>query len=122
MAGQPVLPVIMQAAVLGEVKRFGKIASINKKSLGEQLAAELGDARVVTLKSHGAVAVGANILEAFVLSVYLEETAQRQHLAMQAGSVMQLSEAEIAIISHNLWKPNLLQKVWDYHYAKLRRG
>ncbi|MDR3520664.1 MAG: class II aldolase/adducin family protein [Acidocella sp.] len=122
MAGQPVLPVIMQAAVLGEVKRFGKIASINKKILGEQLAAELGDARVVTLKNHGAVAVGANILEAFVLAVYLEETAQRQHLAMQAGSVTQLSEAEIAIISHNLWKPNLLQKVWDYHYAKLRRG
>ncbi|HQT38855.1 MAG TPA: class II aldolase/adducin family protein [Acidocella sp.] len=122
MAGQPVLPVIMQAAVLGEVKRFGKIASINNKSLGAQLAAALGEARVVTLKSHGAVAAGASILEAFVLSVYLEETAQRQHLAMQAGSVTQLSEAEIAVISHNLWKPHLLQKVWDYHHAKLRRG
>lgn len=119
MAGHRVRPVIMQAAVLGEVRHFEPIASVNTKALGEKLAATLGDGKVVTLQSHGAVAVGANLLEAFVLAVYLEETAQRQYLAMQAGTVRELTAEEIAVIGNNLWKPNLLQKVWDFHYAKL---
>ncbi|HQT63190.1 MAG: class II aldolase [Acidocella sp. 20-57-95] len=119
MAGHRIRPVIMQAAVMGEVRHFEPIASVNSKALGERLAAALGDGKVVTLQSHGAVAVGANLLEAFVLAVYLEETAQRQYLAMQTGAVRELSPDEIAVIGKNLWKPNLLQKVWDFHRAKL---
>ncbi|HTH97666.1 MAG TPA: class II aldolase/adducin family protein [Stellaceae bacterium] len=121
MAGHPVLPVIMQSAVMGEVRRFGKITSINTKPLGEALAEELGDNRIVTLKSHGAVIAAEGILEAFVLGVYLEETAQRQHLAMQVGTPTQLTAEEIVTIRNNLWKPHLLQKIWDYHHAKLHR-
>lgn len=119
MAGHQVQPVIMQAAVLGEVRRFGKITSINTKPLGEALAEELGPKRIITLKSHGAVMAAGSILEAFVLGVYLEETAQRQYLAMQVGPVTELTAEEIETFNNNLWKPNLLQKVWDYHHAKL---
>jgi L-fuculose-phosphate aldolase len=61
------------------------------------------------------------IVEAFVLGVYLEETAQRQHLATQIGSPAVLSAEQITVINRNLWKPNLLRKVWDYHYGKLKR-
>jgi len=121
MAGQPVLPVIMQAAVLGEIRQFPKTASINTQPLGRELAETLGEHRVIMLKSHGAVATGADIIEAFVLGVYLEETAQRQYMASQLGSPSVLSAEQIQLISRNLWKPNLLRKVWDYHYGKLRR-
>jgi L-ribulose-5-phosphate 4-epimerase len=121
IAGHPVVPVIMQAAVLGEVRRFVPIASINTKPLGEALAEELGPHRVVTLQSHGAVVAAEGVLEAFVLAVYLEENAHRQHLALQVGTPRVLDETEIATIRANLWKPNLLQKVWNFHAAKLRR-
>lgn len=119
MVGKPVQPVIMQAAVLGEIREFPTTASINNRQLAAELADVLGDARVAVLKSHGAVVAAEDILEAFVLAVYLEETAQRQYLASQIGTPAVLAPEQVAAIGRNLWKPNLLQKVWDYHRAKL---
>lgn len=118
MVGKPVLPVIMQACVIGEIPVFPKTASINTRALGEELAECLGENRVAMLKSHGAVATGGDIIEAFVLGVYLEETAQKQYMASQLGPVTVLDSEQIQTISSNLWKPNLLRKVWDYHYGK----
>jgi len=120
MTGRHVEPVIMQAAVLGEIRRFGKTASINKKPLAEELADVLGPHRVAMLKSHGAVIAAEGILEAFVLAFYLEENAHRQYLALQLGEPTVLSPEQIETISGNLWKPNLLQKVWDYHAGKMQ--
>jgi L-fuculose-phosphate aldolase len=116
-AGQAVRPVTMQAAVLGEIKMFPKIASINTAALGAELAATLGAARVAVLQSHGTVAAGASLLEAFALTIYLEETARRHYLAAQLGPVRELSAEELATIGANLWQPHLLKKLWDYHAA-----
>lgn len=121
MVGKPVQPVIMQAAVLGEIRQFPKTASINNRDLARELADALEDHRVIMLKSHGAVVAAEGILEAFVLGIYLEETAQRQHLATQIGQPAVLTAEQVKVINRNLWKPNLLKKVWDYHQGKLRR-
>ena len=121
MVGERVQPVTMQAAVMGPVQFFDKTASINEKGLGEELAAALGAHRVAMLKSHGAVVVGADIVEAFVLAIYLEETARRQYLARAIGTPHALTAAEVEKIGGNLRKPHLLKKVWDYHHAKMRR-
>ncbi len=122
MTGEPVLPVTMQAAVIGEIHQFDRTASINTKPLGAELAQSLGHARAVMLRSHGAVCVGADIVEAFVLAVYLEENARRQYLARQLGTPKALHEDEVETIGRNLRKPHLLRKVWDYHHAKLRNA
>jgi ribulose-5-phosphate 4-epimerase/fuculose-1-phosphate aldolase len=122
MVGKPVLPVIMQAAVLGEIRQFPKTASINTKPLGEELAEALGEHRVITLRSHGSVVAAEGIVETFVLGFYLEETAQRQYMASQLGEPYVLTPEQIDTIRGNLWKPNLLRKAWDYHHAKLRTG
>jgi L-fuculose-phosphate aldolase len=121
-AGQAVLPVTMQAAVMGPVQVFPKTASINQRALAEELARALGPHRVIMLRSHGAVTVGADIVEAFVLGIYLEETARRQYLARSIGTPYTLSAEEVATIGANLRRPHLLRKVWDYHHAKLSRG
>jgi L-ribulose-5-phosphate 4-epimerase len=120
MTGQKVEPVTMQAAVMGPVQTFARTASINQKALAEELCAALGPHRVVMLKSHGAVVVGADVVEAFVLAIYLEETARRQYLARAIGNPYTLTAAEVETIGANLRKPHLLKKVWDYHHAKLR--
>jgi L-ribulose-5-phosphate 4-epimerase len=117
--GKPVEPVIMQAAVLGEIRTFDKIASINEKQLGEELAEALGPHHIALLTSHGSVIAAGSLLEAFVLAVYLEENAERQYLARQLGEPTVLTPEQISVIKSNLWKPNLLQKVWDYHAAKI---
>jgi L-fuculose-phosphate aldolase len=122
IAGVPVQPVIMQAAVLGPIRVFPETASINRRELGQRLAAELGRDRVLMLRSHGAVAAGADIVEAFVLAIYLEENAQRQYMATQLGSPALLTPEQLETIGRNLWKPNLLRKVWDYHLGKLARA
>ena len=121
MTGLPVLPVTMQAAVMGPIRTFDQTTSINQKDLGEKLAAALGTDRVVMLKSHGAVVAGSDVVEAFVLAIYLEETARRQYLARALGTPQALSAAQVETIGANLRKPNLFRKVWDYHHAKLRR-
>jgi L-fuculose-phosphate aldolase len=121
MAGEEVKPVTMQAAVMGPIRFFPKTASINRKPLAEELAAALGQDRVVMLKSHGAVIAGRDIVEAFVLAIYLEETARRQYLARALGTPYALSAAEVETIGATLGKPHLLRKVWDYHRAKLQR-
>ena len=118
-AGEKVEPVTMQAAVMGPVQTFGKTASINQRPLAEELAAALGPHRVIMLRSHGAVTVGADIVEAFVLGIYLEETAKRQYLARSIGKPYVLSAEEVETIGANLRRPHLLKKVWDYHHAKL---
>jgi ribulose-5-phosphate 4-epimerase/fuculose-1-phosphate aldolase len=121
MTGQAVEPVTMQAAVMGPVQTFAKTASINQRPLAEELAEALGPHRVCMLKSHGAVTVGADIVEAFVLAIYLEETARRQYLARAVGTPYALTAAEVDTIGANLRRPHLLRKVWDYHRAKLAR-
>jgi L-fuculose-phosphate aldolase len=122
MAGQKVEPVTMQAAVMGPIQVFPKTASINQKALGEELAEALGSHRVAMLKSHGAVVAGADIVEAFVLAIYLEETARRQYMARALGTPYALTAGEVVTIGANLRKPNLFRKVWDYHHAKLRHN
>ena len=121
MVGEAVQPVTMQAAVMGPVQFFPKTASINQKPLAEELAATLGSHRVCVLKSHSAVVVGADVVEAFVLAIYLEETARRQYLARALGTPYALTAAEVDTIGTNLRRPHLLRKVWDYHHAKLDR-
>jgi L-fuculose-phosphate aldolase len=120
MVGEKVQPVIMQAAVMGPIQLFPKTASINQKALGEEVAQTLGKDRVMMLKSHGAVIAGADIVETFVLAIYLEETAHRQYMARALGTPYALTASEVDTIGNNLRKPNLLKKVWDYHRAKLR--
>ncbi|MDB5999994.1 MAG: class aldolase/adducin, N-terminal family protein [Rhizobacter sp.] len=121
MVGKTVAPVIMQAAMLGEIKQFPKTASINTRALGDELAECLGPQRIAMLRSHGAVVAAEGIVEAFVLAFYLEETAHRQYLASQLGTPTVLSPEQVKVIDANLWKPHLLKKVWDYHQGKLRR-
>ena len=120
-AGQKVEPVTMQAAVMGPVQTFARTASINQRPLAEELAEALGPHRVIMLRSHGAVTVGADIVEAFVVAIYLEETARRQYLARAIGTPYALAAQEVETIGNNLRRPHLLRKVWDYHHAKLKR-
>ena len=74
------------------------------------------------MKSHGAVTVGADIVEAFVLANYLEENAQRQYMALQIGTPYVFSEQEIAVAKVKLWNRGLFERTWAHFRAKLAGG
>jgi ribulose-5-phosphate 4-epimerase/fuculose-1-phosphate aldolase len=119
MTGRKVEPVFPQGALLGDLEVFDSPLSVSMREMGGRVAEALADARAILLRSHGTIVVGADIKEAFCLTVYLEENAYRQYMALALGQPYALSPQEIASCRKSLWKPHLFQKAWDYYRAKL---
>jgi len=119
MTGAKYRPVYAQGTLLGDVPVLDSPLSVNTKVMGEKLASTLGDGRAVLLKSHGAVTVGAYLLEAFALAAYLEENAHRQYMAMQIGDPYVFSEVEQHACREHLWSASLFRKTWDHYRSKL---
>ena len=118
MAGISYRPVFGQGVLLGDVPVLESPLSVNTKNTGERLAATLGAGRAVLLKSHGAVIVGADLYECFALTVYLEENAQRQYMALQVGTPYVFSESEQEACRTNLWSASLFRKAWEHYRSK----
>lgn len=120
MVGAKYKPVYAQGVLLGDIPLMDSPLSVNTKPMGEKLAATLGRGPAVLLKAHGAVAVGADIVECFALAAYIEENAYRQYMAMQIGAPYVFSEAEQQACREKLWSPSLFQKTWDHYHSKLK--
>lgn len=119
MAGVPYRPVYAQGSLVYPLPLLDSPNSINNRAMADRLAATLGDRPAALMKSHGAVSVGRDIVEAFVLATYLEENAYRQYMAMQIGTPYSFSAEEIALCREKLWTPGLFKRTWDHFRAKL---
>ena len=119
MTGTPYQPVFGQGALLGVVPVLDSPLSVNTAPAGEHLAATLGNGSALLLKSHGAVVVGSDLHECFALTVYLEENAHRQYMALQVGTPYVFSEEEQQICRRHLWSAALFRKAWDHYRARL---
>jgi L-fuculose-phosphate aldolase len=120
MTGVPYKAVYAQGVLMAGIPLLDSPLSVNTRPMGEKLAATLGGGPGVLLKAHGAVAVGADIVECFALAVYIEENAYRQYMAMQIGDPYVFSAAEQQACREKLWTPSLFQKTWDHYHSKLR--
>jgi L-fuculose-phosphate aldolase len=119
MVGAQYRPVYAQGVLLGDIPLVDSVLSVNTKAMGETLAQAIGRGPAALLKAHGAVTVGADIVEAFVLAAYLEENAYRQYMAMQIGEPYVFSEEEQEACRQKLWSPGLFRKTWDHYHSKL---
>jgi L-fuculose-phosphate aldolase len=119
MTGHAYEPVFAQGVLPGECPVLDTPASINTREMADRLSAVLGDRPAALMKSHGAVAVGASIVEAFVLAVYLEENAQRQYMALQIGKPYVFDGEDRQAAREKLWSASLFQRTWDHYNAKL---
>lgn len=120
MASQPYLPVYAQGSLLYPMPVLDSPDSINNTVMADRLAQTLGNRSAAMMKAHGAVTVGPNIVEAFVLANYMEENAYRQYMAMQIGQPYVFSETELTKCREKLWNDNLFKRAWDHFKAKLR--
>jgi len=120
MAGQKYEPVYAQGSLVHPVPLLDTPNSINNRPIADRLAATLGNRPAALMKSHGAVTVGKDIVEAFVLANYMEENAYRQYMALQIGKPYVFTEEETALCREKLWNENLFKRTWDHFHAKLR--
>jgi L-fuculose-phosphate aldolase len=119
MTGTAYAPVYAQGALVHPLPVLDSPNSINNRAIADRLAATLGQRPAALMKSHGAVTVGKTLLEAFVLAVYMEENAHRQHMAMQIGTPYAFNDEELALCRDKLWSQALFQRAWDHFSAKL---
>lgn len=119
MTATPYQPVFAQGSLLYPVPVLDSPVSINTPEMSARLNAILGQRPAALMKSHGAVAVGKTIHEAFALMNYLEENAHRQYMALQIGSPYAFSDAEMALCRGKLWNDGLFKRTWDHFSAKL---
>jgi L-fuculose-phosphate aldolase len=119
MTGHSYEPVYAQGSLVYPVPLLDSPNSINNTVMADRLAATLGERPAAMMKSHGAVTVGANIVEAFVLANYMEENAYRQYMAMQIGKPYAFNAKELELCREKLWSAALFQRAWDHFHAKL---
>jgi ribulose-5-phosphate 4-epimerase/fuculose-1-phosphate aldolase len=119
MVGEAYKPVYAQGSLVYPVPLLDSPNSINTKAMGERLAATLGNRPAALMKAHGAVTVGKDLVEAFVLANYMEENAYRQYMALQIGKPYSFNEEELALCREKLWNANLFKRTWDHFRAKL---
>ena len=119
MTGHSYQPVYAQGSLVYPMPLLDSPNSINNPVMAGRLADLLGRSPAAMMKSHGAVTVGKDIVEAFVLANYMEENAYRQYMALQIGKPYVFSETEIALCREKLWTEILFKRTWDHFSAKL---
>jgi len=119
MTGHSYQPVYAQGSLVYPMPLLDSPNSINNPVMAGRLAETLGDRPAAMMKAHGAVTVGKDIVEAFVLANYMEENAYRQYMALQIGKPYVFSEDEIAQCREKLWTETLFKRTWDHFSAKL---
>jgi ribulose-5-phosphate 4-epimerase/fuculose-1-phosphate aldolase len=124
IAGRDVLPVTNYAAFLGPgpVPVYPDPRLVHTPEQGDALARSLGARQACVMRNHGSVVVGGRIRETFVASVYLEENAIRQHLALQIGEPSGFADEEIRDVAAANWTEGPIQKAWEYYVSRARRA
>jgi len=116
---KPLVPIMTQAAVFGEVPVHPDSNLIQTKAQGEALAATLGDARAVLMRNHGAAVVGEDIESCFTAAVLLEQNAQKLYNASLLGQPRVLEGKERLEAAERTWQEKVILKVWHYFNLKM---
>lgn len=85
---------------------------IRTDELGLPVARDLGAARALLIRGHGALVVGADVAECVTGSLFLEESAQRNHLAATLGGVKEYTQDEIDRVRLMLGSRSVVEKTW----------
>jgi len=101
---------------------FPKTNLISTQTLGEGVAAALGEKPAILLKGNGQVTVGKTIPEAVVMAIYLEEAADMLYGALQIGKPVFLSPEESATREKETLSPIDLERAWNFFRNRIRRG
>jgi HCOMODA/2-hydroxy-3-carboxy-muconic semialdehyde decarboxylase len=87
---------------------------ISTPQLGVDVASTIGDQPAVLLRGNGQVTVGRTVPEAVMMAIYLEESAEILHGALQIGKPIPLTKDESAKRQVEALPPVDLERAWNY--------
>lgn len=122
IVGRSIVPVTNYAAFLGNgpVPIYPDPRLVRSPEAGDALARALGSHYACVMRNHGAVIAAGNVCATLVASMYFEENAYRQYLALQIGEPIGYTDEEIAEVAAQNWTPIGNRKVWDYYVSRAR--
>ena len=100
-------PVYAQGSLVHPMPLLDTPNSINDRAIADRLAVTLGERPAAMMKSHGAVTVGKDIVEALLSPTISRRTPTVRYMALQIGKPYVFSEQEIMLCREKLWTPNL---------------
>jgi ribulose-5-phosphate 4-epimerase/fuculose-1-phosphate aldolase len=84
------------------------------------LAGKLGQGRILLQRAHGTIAVGKDLKEALLFTLYFEEACKIYSIARQMGGTPQyLTPQQCEKISGQILKQRSQDKGWDHYIDKL---
>src|SRR5437660_6664513 len=123
VAGMPLEPASNAGAFFGDtIPVHDNPELIRTDALGTPVAKDMGAATAVLLRGHGALVVGGDVQECVTAALYLEESAQRNHLASQLGPVKTYTKDEVRRVREMLTSRFVIEKTWLYALDKARRA
>jgi ribulose-5-phosphate 4-epimerase/fuculose-1-phosphate aldolase len=121
VVGKPILPIGVMGSPFGEaVPVCPDSTLIQRPEQGDSVARALGKGLAVILQGHGAVIVGANVEEAFVAAVLLEDNAVRQYRASMIGTPKAMELGALDEARRQIWNPKVVAKIWNYYLLKAK--
>ena len=121
IVGKPILPIGVMGSIFGETVPVCPDGTlIQRPEQGDGVARALGKGLAVILQGHGAVIVGANVEEAFVASVLLEDNAVRQYRASMIGTPKAMERGALDEARRQVWNPKVVAKIWNYYLLKAK--
>ena len=123
VAGTPLEPASNAGAFFGDtIPVHDNPELIRTDALGTPVAKDMGAATAILLRGHGALVVGGDVQECVTAALYLEESAQRNHLASQLGPVKTYTKDEVRRVREMLTSRFVIEKTWLYALDKARRA
>ena len=102
---------------------FGELQAAHREhggAVGGPVARDMGAAKAVLLRGHGALVVGADVQECATAALYLEESAHRNYLAANLGAIKVYTKDEIRRVAEALTSRFVIDKTWVYALEKAR--
>lgn len=118
--GEPLRPIENFASLFAsETPIYQHVGLIVTPELGREVVVALGNHRAVIMRGHGSTVVDANLKQATVAAIYLEETAKLTYRARCIGTPICFTEEEVATLSNYIPRENSFDRAWDYYESRL---
>lgn len=113
VAGRPLIVASNAGALFGgTIPVYDDPELVRTDALGAAVARDLGAARAVLLRGHGAVVLGADVPDCAAAALFLEESAERLLLASSLGEPRPYTADEIARVRAMLAERSVAVKTW----------
>ena len=104
----------------GHMTTYKSPGQTKSKDRAKELARQLGLNRVILQQSHGSIAVGKDLKEAVLLTLFLEEACKILCIARQMGTPQYLAREDSEKIAGQILKQRSQDKAWLHYADKVR--